>query len=166
MYRMTVPVLQRGLSALKLYLDKAEAYATEKKIDSSILVSARLAPDMLPLSGQYQRATDTAKFAVARLTGIEAPRFEDNETTIADLRERLAKAETFLASVAQDVFNGSDEREVTIPAGGGATVTMRGDEYLPLFVLPNFYFHVSMAHAILRAQGAPVGKRDYLGHYN
>jgi hypothetical protein len=163
---MTVPVLQRGLSALKLYLDKAEAFAAEKKIDSSILVAGRLAPDMLPLAGQYQRATDTAKFAVARLTGIEAPRFEDNETTVSDLRERLAKAETFLASVGEEAFNGSDEREVTIPAGGGATVTMRGDEYLPLFVLPNFYFHVTAAHTILRAQGAPVGKRDYLGYFN
>jgi uncharacterized protein len=166
MYRMTVPVLQRGLSALKLYLDKAEAYATDKKIESSVLVAGRLAPDMLPLSGQYQRATDTAKFAIARLTGVEAPRFEDNETTIAELRERLAKADSFLSSISQDAFDGSDEREVTIPAGGGATVTMRGDEYLPLFVLPNFYFHVAMAHAILRAQGAPVGKRDYLGSFS
>ncbi len=165
MYRMTVPVFQRGLSSLKTYLDKAEAFAAEKKIDPSILVNARLAPDMLPLSGQYQRVTDTAKFAIARLTGIEAPRFEDNETTIAELRERLAKAEAFIATATPEAFNGSAERDITIPAGGGATVTMRGDEYVALFVLPNFYFHITTAHAILRNQGAPVGKRDYLGSF-
>jgi hypothetical protein len=165
MYRMTIPVFQRGFSALKTYLDKAEAFAEEKKIDSTILVAGRLIPDMLSLAGQYQRVTDTAKFAVTRLTGLEAPRFEDNETTIADLRERVAKAEAFLATVAKEAFEGSDLREITIPAGGGATVTMIGSEYVPLFALPNFYFHVTAAHAILREQGVPVGKRDYLGSY-
>ncbi|KAA0698851.1 DUF1993 domain-containing protein [Neorhizobium sp. P12A] len=165
MYRMTVPVFQRGLSAMKTYLDKVEVFAEEKKIDSSILVAGRLNPDMLSLAGQYQRATDTSKFAVVRLTGLEAPRFEDNETTISELRERVAKAEAFLASVAQEAFNGSEEREVTIGAGGGVNVTMSGVEYLALSALPNFYFHVTTAHAILREQGVPVGKRDYLGPY-
>src|ERR1700710_1051750 len=102
MYRLTVPVFQRGLGTLKTYLDKAEIYAREKGIDSATLVSARLAPDMLPLSGQYQRVTDTAKLAVARLPGIDAPKFENVETTISELRERLAKTEAFLASVAPD----------------------------------------------------------------
>jgi uncharacterized protein len=165
MYRMTVPVFQRGLSAMKTYLDKAEAFAEERKIEPSIIVAGRLNPDMLSLAGQYQRATDTTKFAITRLTGIEAPRFEDNETTIAELRERVAKAEAFLATVSQEAFNGSEERDVTIGAGGGATVTMSGAEYVPLFALPNFFFHVTAAHAILREQGVPVGKRDYLGSY-
>ncbi len=97
MYRLTVPMFQRGLASLKTYLDKAEAYAKEKNIDPVILVTARLAPDMLPLSGQYQRASDTAKFALARLTATDAPKFEDNETTFEDLRERLAKTEAYLA---------------------------------------------------------------------
>lgn len=165
MHRMTIPVFQRGLSALRTYLDKAEAFATERKIDSTILVAHRLAPDMLSLSGQYQRATDTTKFTIARLTGIEAPRFEDNETTIAELRERLAKAEAFLATVSPEAFEGSDTKVLSIPAGGGVSVPMTGGEYVPLFALPNFFFHVATAHAILRAQGLPVGKRDYLGSF-
>jgi hypothetical protein len=164
MYRLTVPVFQRGLGTLKTYLDKAEIYAREKGIDSATLVSARLAPDMLPLSGQYQRVTDTAKLAVARLTGIDAPKFEDDETTISQLRERLAKTEAFLASIAPDAIDGSNDREVTISPGGKKTV-MRGDEYIATFALPNFYFHIATAHAILRNQGLPVGKMDYLGSF-
>jgi hypothetical protein len=164
MYRITVPVFQRGLFTLRTYLDKAETFAREKGIEPSTLAGARLAPDMLPLSGQYQRVTDTAKFAVVRLTGIEAPRFEDNETTIGELRERIAMAETFLASVAPEALEGSDARDVTI-SPGGTKVTMRGDEYIATFALPNFYFHIATAHAILRNQGLPIGKMDYLGSF-
>lgn len=162
MYRLTVPMFQRGLSTLKNYLDKAEAYAKEKGIDSSELVSARLAPDMLPLAGQYQRATDSAKLAIARLTATEAPKFEDNEATIAELRERIAKTEAYLATVTAEALEGTETNEVTLTTGGNK-VTLRGDEYVATFALPNFYFHVSTAHAILRNQGAPVGKKDYLG---
>jgi hypothetical protein len=164
MYRLTIPVFQRGLVTMKTYLDKAEIYAKEKGIDSTTLVGARLAPDMLPLSGQYQRVTDTAKLAVARLTGIDAPRFEDNETTIEQLRERLAKTEAYLATITPETIDGSNGREVTISPGGNKTV-MRGDEYVATYALPNFYFHIAMAHAILRNQGLPVGKMDYLGSF-
>jgi uncharacterized protein len=163
MYRLTVPIFQRGLKTLAAYLDKAEAYAKEKGIDSSILVNARLAPDMLSLAGQFQRATDTAKFAITRLTSTDAPKFEDNETTVAELRERLAKAEAYLATVTPELLEGSDKAEVTRQVGG-KTVTLSGEDYLATFVLPNFYFHIGMAHAILRNQGAPVGKMDYLGN--
>jgi hypothetical protein len=165
MYRLTVPVFQRGLGTMKTYLDKAEAFANEKRVDSATLVSARLAPDMAPLSGQYQRVTDTAKLAVARLTGIDAPRFEDNETTIAQLRERLAKTEAYLATITPEAMDGSSSREVTISPGGNKIV-MRGDEYVATFALPNFYFHIATAHAILRNQGLPVGKMDYLGSFS
>ncbi|MGR9170295.1 DUF1993 domain-containing protein [Rhizobium sp. KDH_Rht_773_N] len=163
MYRLTVPMFQRGIASLKTYLDKTQAYAEEKKIDPTILINARLAPDMLPLSGQYQRASDSAKFALARLTASEAPKFEDNETTIADLRERMAKTEAYLASFSQEALEGSDVREITIPGRNGSVVP--GIEYVALFALPNFYFHVTTAHAILRNQGAPVGKRDFLGNF-
>ncbi|OWV71364.1 hypothetical protein ATY77_12595 [Rhizobium sp. R634] len=160
-YRLTVPMFQRGLASLKTYLDKAEAYAREKNIDPAILVSARLAPDMLPFSGQYQRASDTAKFALSRLTATEAPKFEDNEKTIEELRERLAKTEAYLAGFSAEALDGAESREITLPGKSG--IVLPGDEYIATFALPNFYFHVATAHAILRNQGAPVGKRDYLG---
>lgn len=164
MYRMTVPVFQRGLATLTTYLDKAEAHATEKGIDPATLVNARLAPDMLPLSGQFQRASDTAKLTIARLGAIDAPAFEDTETTIAELRQRVAKTEAFLATIATDALDGSETREVTI-SPGGVKMTMQGDNYLAAFALPNFYFHITAAHAILRHQGVAVGKRDYLGPF-
>lgn len=165
MYRLTVPVFQRGLATLEAYLDKAEAFAGEKGITPADLIAVRLSPDMLPFSGQYQRATDSAKLAVARLTGTDAPKFDDNETTIGQLRERLAKTQAYLASFEAGALNGTEEREVVISPGGNK-VTFRGEDYLMTFALPNFYFHVSMAHAILRNQGAPVGKLDYLGRFS
>jgi hypothetical protein len=165
MYRLTVPVFQRGLTTLSAYLDKAEKFASEKGIDAVELVATRLAPDMLPVSGQYQRATDSAKLAIARLTGTDAPKFDDNETTIAELRARVAKTEAYLATVAPDALEGSEAREVVISPGGNRVV-FRGDDYLTNFALPNFYFHVSMVHAILRNQGAPLGKLDYLGRFS
>ncbi len=111
---------------------------------------------------EYQRASDSAKLAVARLTATEAPKFEDSETTIAELRERIAKTEAYLATIAPEALEGTETNEVTI-APGGNKMTFRGDEYVATFALPNFYFHVATAHAILRNQGVPVGKIDYLG---
>ncbi|RUM25070.1 DUF1993 domain-containing protein [Rhizobium vallis] len=161
MYRLTVPMFQRGLASLKTYLDKAEAYAKEKNFDPVILLSSRLAPDMLPLSGQYQRASDSAKFALARLTATEAPKFEDNEKTFDELRERLAKTDAYLAGFSAETLEGTESREITLPGKSG--IVLPGAEYVATFALPNFYFHVATAHAILRSQGAPIGKRDYLG---
>ncbi|MBX4977132.1 DUF1993 domain-containing protein [Rhizobium lentis] len=160
-YRLTVPMFQRGIASLKTYLDKAEAYAKEKNFDPAILVSARLAPDMLPLAGQYQRASDSTKFALARLTATDAPKFEDNETTIDELRERLAKTDAYLAGFTADALEGTESRQITLPGKSG--IVLAGDEYIATFALPNFYFHVATAHAILRNQGVPIGKRDYLG---
>jgi len=162
MYRLTVPVFQHGLESLKTYLDKAENFAKERGIDGADLVAARLTSDMLPFSGQYQRATDSAKLAIARLTGSDAPKFEDNEATIAELRERVAKTEAYLATVAPAALEGTETREVTLSPGGNK-LTFRGDEYVLTFALPNFFFHLATAHAILRNQGVPVGKMDYLG---
>jgi len=162
MYSFSVPVFQRGLQNLSAYLDKIEAYAAEKAITPGALVSARLIDDMLPLSGQYQRASDTAKLAVSRLAGIDAPRFEDNETTVAELRERLKKTQDFLATVTPAAMEGSEAREVTITPGGNK-ITFKGEDYLTKFALPNFFFHVTTAHDILRSRGLPVGKMNYLG---
>ena len=162
MYSFSVPVFQRGLQNLSAYLDKIEAYAAEKAIAPGELVSARLIDDMLPLSGQYQRASDTAKLAVSRLAGIDAPRFEDNETTVAELRERLKKTQDFLATVTPATMEGSEAREVTITPGGNK-ITFKGEDYLTKFALPNFFFHVTTAHDILRSRGLPVGKMNYLG---
>ncbi|HWT57236.1 MAG TPA: DUF1993 domain-containing protein [Rhizobium sp.] len=160
-YRLTVPMFQRGLASLKTYLDKAEAYAKEKNIDPSVLVAARLAPDMLPLSGQYQRASDSAKFTLSRLTATDAPKFEDNEKTFDELRERLAKTEAYLAGFSEEALEGAETRDITLPGKSG--IVLPGVDYVTTFALPNFYFHVTTAHAILRNQGAPIGKRDYLG---
>lgn len=164
MYRLTVPVFQRGLARLNIYLDKMEAHCAEKGLDAASLINARLAPDMIPLAGQFQRATDTAKLTIARLAAIEAPRFEDTETTIPELRERIAKTEAFLATISTEALEGSQTREVTI-APGGVKTTMGGEDYLVTFALPNFYFHVATTHAILRQQGVAIGKTDYLGSF-
>ncbi|MDE1995341.1 MAG: DUF1993 domain-containing protein, partial [Rhizobiaceae bacterium] len=160
MYRFSVPVFQRGLANLTTYLDKIEAYAAETGKDANELVAARLIDDMLPLSGQFQRATDSAKLGLGRIAGIETPRFEDNETTVADLRERVKKTEAFLATITPEMLEGSETREVTI-APGGNKIVMSGEDYLASFALPNFFFHLTTAHAILRSRGLPVGKMTY-----
>ncbi len=162
MYSFSVPVFQRGLQNLAAYLDKIEAYAAEKAIAPGELISARLIDDMLPLSGQYQRASDTAKLTISRLAGIDAPRFEDSETTVAELRERLKKTQDFLATITPATMEGSEAREVTITPGGNK-ITFKGEDYLAKFALPNFFFHVTTAHDILRSRGLPVGKLNYLG---
>ena len=165
MYRFSVPIFQRGLANLSTYLDKIEAYAAENGTDPNDLVGARLIDDMLPLSGQFQRATDSAKLAIARLTGIDAPRFEDNETTVAELRERLKKTEDFLATVTPETMEGSENREVIVTPGGNKIV-FSGESYLATFALPNFFFHVTTVHDILRSRGLPVGKMTYLGSFS
>lgn len=161
-YELTIPTLQRGFGVLTKLLDKAEAFAEEKKIKPEILVNARLAPDMLSLAGQIQRLSDTAKAAAGRLTGTEAPSFADDEVTLADLRDRIQKTTDYLAAVQESAFEGAAERTVTVKTRGGE-LSSSGKEYLLTFVLPNFYFHLSMAYAILRHNGVAVGKLDFLG---
>ena len=164
MYRLSIPVFVRGFGVLSGYLDKAAAFADESGLDPDILVDARLAPDMLPLAGQVQRASDTSKNAIVRLTGIEAPRFADNETTFAELQQRIRNTLDFFASVAPERLEGSEAREVKL-AFGKLQATLTGSEYLLTFALPNFYFHIATVHAILRQQRVQIGKLDYLGPF-
>ncbi len=165
MYQISVPVFVRGLGVLAGYLEKAEAHAKAGNIAPTELVNAKLAPDMLSLAGQIQRASDTSKNTIGRLSAVEAPRFEDNETTIAELQARIAKTIAFLESVRPEDLHGSETRSVTL-AFGKLKTTMQGDAYLLTFTVPNFFFHIATAHAILRNKGVAVGKLDYLGHFD
>jgi len=161
MYTASVTVFSRQLTALLAILDKAEANATERKFKPDVLVTQRLAPDMLPLSTQIQIATDAAKGAVARLSGREVPSWPDTEVTFADLKARVQKAIDYLATFKPADLDGTEDKKVTIKAGG-EDVTLRGEDYLLGRATQNFYFHVVAAYAILRHNGANIGKRDYL----
>jgi hypothetical protein len=164
MYELTVPTLLRGFDVLTAYLDKAAAYATENKIDPTVLISARLFPDMHPLSAQIQRASDNAKGAITRLTGVQTPSFPDTETSFDEFKERIAKTVALLRDLTPSQFEGSDSRIVEMPRGPNSPVRkLRGDKYLVQVLLPNFFFHVTTAHDILRHNGVKIGKADYLG---
>ena len=165
MYDATIPVLLRGLTVAATYLDKAEAYATEKGIDQSVLLNARLALDMQPLSAQVQRISDGAKGVIGRLTDIQVPSFPDTETTFAELKERVAKTVAVLNAVTPQHMEGSENRTTELKFRG-ASKTLRGDVFVLHFLLPNFFFHVTTLHDILRHNGMPIGKRDYLGNYD
>jgi hypothetical protein len=160
-YRASIPVFLRGLDVLSLLLDKAAAHAEARSFDVGNLLGARLAPDMLPFTGQIQRASDTAKFAAARLTDVPSPRFADTEVTLDELRQRVAATADFLKTFRPEQFDGSGERSITYNFGD--TRQASGEDYLLTFALPNFYFHVATAHDILRHNGLPIGKRHYLG---
>jgi hypothetical protein len=163
MSQTSVPTFVIGLNALSGVLEKAETFATSKKIDAAVLPGMRLACDMFPLARQVQVATDLAKKGSARLAGVEAPAYEDNETTIAQLRARVAKTVAFLKSLDAKKIDAAADREITFPLGPTNQGHMKGDDYLNHFVLPNFYFHLTAAYAILRHAGVDIGKRDYLG---
>ena len=162
MYSASVPVFNRLLGHLAAWLDKAEAHAEAKKFDTSVYLSTRLAPDMLPFTKQIQIACDAAKFGVARLAGVEAPKFEDNEASFADLRERIRKTLAFVNSVPASAIDGSEDRDITVPRRDG-NIVLKGEFYLKHYVQPNFYFHVTTAYALLRHNGVPLGKGDFLG---
>ncbi len=162
MYQASVPVFERTLKALDVILDKAAAYATERKIDPTVLLTARLYPDMFALTRQVQIATDHAKGASARLAGVAVPSFTDNEASFPDLKARIAKTLEFVATVKPAQIDGSEARDITLKAGP-RELNFKGQDYLLFFALPNFYFHVTTAFAILRHNGVPVGKLDFLG---
>lgn len=162
LYEISIPTFERGFAVLSKMLDKAEAFAEEKKIKPEVLVNARLAPDMLSLAGQIQRMSDTAKGAASRLTGSDAPSFPDDETTLADLRARIEKTVAYLASIPQSAFEGAAERTVVLKTRQ-QEVSYTGKDYVLTFAVPNFYFHLTTAYAILRHNGVAVGKLDYLG---
>ena len=161
-YDFSIPALSRGLTNLSALLDKAAAHAAAKKFDSIVLVQARLYPDMHPLSRQVQIACDTAKGAAGRLAGVEIPKHEDNEVTLADLKQRIAKTLDFLKSISANQLKDADTRAIEIKFPNGAW-KFTGLNYLADFVLPNFYFHCSMVYALLRNNGVEVGKGDFLG---
>jgi uncharacterized protein len=163
MSQASMPVFEINLNALSNVLGKAEAFAAAKKIDAAVLLNARLFPDMFTLTRQVQVATDGAKRGGARLAGVEAPVYEDNETTIAQLRERIAKTVAFLKTLDRKAIDASAEKEIVFPLGPEKKGHMKGDDYLNHFVLPNFYFHYTAAYAILRHNGVDVGKLDFLG---
>ncbi|HEU5017928.1 MAG TPA: DUF1993 domain-containing protein [Pseudolabrys sp.] len=158
-----LPVFTIGLNALSGVLDKAAAYAAGKKFDSAVLLGWRLAPDMFALTRQIQVACDQAKNGAARLAGVEPPRYEDNESSLEQLKERITKTLAFLQTLDTAAIDGSTERTITFPLGGQNRGQMSGADYLNHFVLPNFYFHLTAAYAIVRNVGAEVGKRDFLG---
>ena len=163
MSQASLPVFDISLNALSSILDKAEAHAAAKKFDSSVLLHSRLSPDMFALIRQVQIATDQAKNGSARLASVKAPSDEDNETTMDQLKARLAKTVAYLKTLDPKQIDASADREITFPLGGTNKGHMKGADFLNHFVLPNFYFHVTAAYAILRHCGVDIGKRDFLG---
>jgi hypothetical protein len=158
----SVAAFEVALSAFSLILDKAAAHAETAKFDPAIYLTLRLRPDMLAFPRQVQNFCDSAKNVSARLAGVEAPRMEDTETTLGELKDRIAKTLTFLGGLDAAALEAGAEREIVFPAAGGKG-KMIGRDYLTHFALPNFYFHVTTAYDLLRYAGVPIGKRDYLG---
>ena len=161
LYHATIPVFRQMLGALSAIMDKAAAHAEAKKIDPAVFTSGRLSPDMFPFTRQVTIATDHAKGASARLAGVEVPKFEDTETTFAELKERIQKTLDFIATLKPAQFDGAETRDVTIPLRSGPT-TFKGRAYLFHFALPNFYFHCTTAYDILRHMGVEIGKPDFI----
>ena len=162
MYSASVPVFKNMLGNLSHFLDKAQAHAEGKKFDPQVLVDYRLAPDMLPFKRQVLIACDACKNGLARLSGVEAPKFEDKEATLAELKERIRKTLDYLDSVPRASVDGCEDKDITFPVGRETTRTMKGEAYLLNWALPNLFFHVTTAYAILRHNGVELGKTDYL----
>jgi hypothetical protein len=161
LYDISVPQFTKVLQNLSAMLDRGAAYAEEKKFDVEVLLNFRLAPDQFNFIRQVQIACDTAKLGVSRLTGKEAPSFEDNEKTLPELKARIDKTIAYLATVTEADFASSAERHITQPRWAGKYLT--GKEFALQHMVPNFYFHVTTAYGILRHNGVNVGKKDYLG---
>ncbi len=162
MYQASVPALIRSLHNLIVILEKGAAHADSKKIDPTVLINSRLYPDMLPLFKQVQIASDIARRGIARLAGMEAPKIEDNETTFPELIARLKTVTAYLQEFTPAQIDGTEARSITLPVGK-ETMNFEGLPYLLYFILPNVYFHVTTAYAILRHCGVEIGKKDYLG---
>ena len=166
MHNASVGVYTKLLGNLGALLEKAEAWVGEKKLDPDAILLARLAPDMFTFTRQVQIATDMAKGTCARLSGQEAPRFEDNETTFPELKARVAKTLAFLESLPVAAFDGAETRKITLKLGPPGKQIERefvGLAYLQGFGTPNVYFHYSMVYALLRHNGMALGKPDYVG---
>jgi hypothetical protein len=162
-YDATVPAFLQILTSLSGLLTKAEAHCAAKNIQPEVLLSARLYPDMLPLSKQIQLASDFATKGCARVTHSEVPSTPDTEKTFEELKQRLAKTIAYVNGLKPAQFDGADSRDVKFPAGPDRTMTLKGQQFISHFAFPNFYFHAATAHGILRHNGVEIGKRDFLG---
>jgi hypothetical protein len=162
MYQMSVPLFLKTLGNLSAILDKGAAFAASKKIEPSVLLGYRLAPDMLNLTRQVQIASDHAKRASARLAGVEAPPYEDNEASFDDLKARIDKTIAFIKTIKPEQIDGSETREIKLKMSG-TEKTLSGQTYYLHNALPNFFFHVTTAYAILRHCGVEIGKGDFIG---
>jgi hypothetical protein len=162
-YDATVPAFLQILGSLSGLLTKAEAHCEAKKIQPDVLLGARLYPDMLPLTKQIQMASDFAAKTCARLTGSEVPVTPDTEKTFGELKQRLAKTVDYVNSFTPAQFDGGDAKDVTFPIGPNNSLTLKGQQFVSRFAFPNFYFHATTAHGILRHNGVEIGKRDFLG---
>ncbi|KTC07577.1 hypothetical protein AO387_14745 [Pseudomonas syringae ICMP 11168] len=165
LYAASIPVFQQMLNALSDVLTKAEAYATEKKIQPPALLQARLYPDMLPFTRQVQIAVDFAKGASARLAGVEIPQYDDTETTFAELQTLLAKTLAFIGSITPDQVDGKEGIEIVLRPGTEKEKRLNGQAYLLSYALPQFFFHVTTAYGLLRHNGVEIGKRDFMGKF-
>ena len=161
MYRASVPVFLQMMPCTSVILDKTAAFAAAKKIEEKVFLDARLYPDMFPLTRQIQIAADFAKGCVARLAGVEPPKFPDTESSLEELKGRIAKTIAFIKEFKPSQIDGSEERDISLQMGG-QTRTFKGENYLISVVLPNFFFHTTTAYAILRHNGIDLGKQDFL----
>jgi uncharacterized protein len=162
MYDVSIPIFTLSLTNLSAILDKAASHEESKKVDPKVIPQARLIVDMLPLSAQIQIACDTAKGAAARLAGVEAPKHEDTEVTLAELKARVAKTLDFIKTIKPEQLQKAETREIVLKFPQ-TTLKFTGINYLTNFALPNFFFHVTTAYALLRKNGVDLGKRDFLG---
>jgi hypothetical protein len=162
-YDAVVPAYLQMLNSLTSLLTKAEAHCAAKKVDPAVLLGSRLFPDMLPLSKQIQLVSDFATKGCARLTHSEVPSTPDMEKTFEELKQRLAKTIDYVKSFKPEQFEGADSKDVTFPVGPDRTMTLKGQQFFSGASLPNFYFHATTAHGILRHNGVEIGKRDFLG---
>ena len=162
-YDSAVPAYLQILNSLSAIIDKAEVHCAAKKIQPEALLGARLFPDMLPFSRQIQLVCDFAAKGCARLTGSEVPMTPDTESSFAELKQRISKTISYLNDFKSSQFEGAESREVSFPAGPDKTLTLKGQQFLSHFSLPNFYFHAATAYDILRHNGVEIGKRDFLG---
>jgi hypothetical protein len=164
-YTASIPVFTQMLGGLMTVLKKAEAHATDRKIDPNALLQARLFPDMFALLRQVQVATDFAKSVSARLAGVEVPKLDDNEQSFADLVVRIQTVLAFMASLDVSKFDNAATREIVTQAGTPKEKRFSGESYLLNYGLPHFFFHTTTAYALLRHNGVEVGKKDYIGTY-
>ena len=163
MHSASAPVFVRTLSNMLNWLDKAQAWSEARKFDSANYLGMRLAPDMLPFTRQIQITTDGVKGCMARLAGVDIPKWDDNEVSLDELRERIRKTVAYVESFTPEQINGSETKEIVLPQRSGDPKRFSGEDFLKHYVMPNFFFHATTAYALLRHGGVDLGKRDYLG---